>query len=160
MPRNHMLRTCNQRISAGWIKIDTLDARRQLACVFRVIENQGFRARCDLCGTLFLVPPDSYEGGVLTVDDLFGTHDAKRPAGHLVLHDAASPVRLAPVIRGVRLVATFQVQSLVRSGADRRLLLEMDEAIQRLATERGGGDPAVVSLTGVYHNLLRRWTEC
>jgi len=52
----------------------------------------------------------------------------------------------------------FWIQSMIRSDGDRRLLYDLDTAIQRLATE-APGTQAAVQFTGVYHNLLRRWAE-
>jgi PKHD-type hydroxylase len=90
------------------------------------------------------------------VDDTYGPHGAKLPAGHLVLYPATSLHRVTPVTRGVRLASFFWVQSLVRGDAERTLLFDMDMAIIRLRRQVGDDD-AVVALTGVYHNLLRRW---
>ena len=116
------------------------------------------RIRTDVSATLFLSEPDEYDGGDLVVEDLYGTHAVKLPAGHLVLYPASSLHRVTPVTRGARIAAFFWVQSLVRDPSDRRLLLELDLAIQGLR-RRSGESPELVSLSGVYHNLLRRWAD-
>ena len=90
------------------------------------------------------------------MDDAYGPHGAKLPAGHLVLYPATSLHRVAPVTRGARVASFFWIQSLVRSDAERTLLFDMDMAIIRLRQQVGDND-AVVALTGVYHNLLRHW---
>ena len=100
-----------------------------------------------------------YEGGELTVEDTYGVHEVKLPAGDLILYPASSLHRVAPVTRGERLASFFWVQSLVRDDARRALLFDMDLAIQTLAKEAGRDVPAIVSLTGAYHNLLRMWAE-
>jgi PKHD-type hydroxylase len=122
----------------------------------RQVRGSNQRLRTDISATLFLSQPDEYDGGELVVDDTYGPHSAKLPAGHLVLYPATSLHRVAPVTRGERLASFFWIQSLVRGDAERALLFDMDLAIIRLR-ERVGDDASVVALTGVYHNLLRRW---
>jgi PKHD-type hydroxylase len=116
------------------------------------------RMRTDLSATLFLSAPEEYEGGELLVEDTYGTHSVKLPAGHLVLYPATSLHRVNPITRGARIASFFWIQSMVRDDAQRTLLFDMDMAIMRLSQERPG-DPALVALTGVYHNLLRMWAE-
>jgi len=124
----------------------------------RQVRGTGQRLRTDISATLFLSSPDEYDGGELVVDDTYGPHSAKLPAGHLVLYPATSLHRVTPVTRGVRLASFFWVQSLVREDAERTLLFDMDLAIIKLRQQVGDSD-AVVALTGVYHNLLRRWAS-
>jgi PKHD-type hydroxylase len=114
--------------------------------------------RTDVSATLFLSAPEEYDGGELTVEDTYGLHRAKLPAGHMILYPASSLHEVAPVTRGVRIAAFFWVQSMVRDDARRALLFEMDTAIQRLNKDVPA-HPSVVQLTGVYHNLLRSWAE-
>lgn len=116
------------------------------------------KLRTDLSATLFLTDPAEYDGGELIVEDTFGTHSVKLPAGHLVVYPGTSLHRVAPVTRGARVSAFFWIQSMVRDDARRGLLLELDTAIQKL-TRSVPDDPALVQLTGVYHNLLRQWSE-
>jgi PKHD-type hydroxylase len=116
------------------------------------------RLRADISATLFLTPPQDYDGGELLVDDTYGSHRVKLPAGHLVLYPATSLHRVEPVTRGERISAVFWVQSLVRDDAQRTLLFDLDAAAMRLGAA-APGDPALVSLTGVYHNLLRMWAD-
>lgn len=116
------------------------------------------RVRSDLSATLFLSEPDSYEGGELVAE--FGTmrHPVKLPAGHLVLYPSHSLHQVTPVTAGARYAAFFWVQSLVREHTRRAILLELDDSIQALGA-RDPDDPEIVRLTGVYHNLLREWSE-
>jgi len=76
-----------------------------------------------------------------------------------VLYPASSLHRVTPVTRGARLASFFWIQSMVRDDGERRILFDLDLAIQALALERGQGDPEIVRLTGIYHNLLRRWAH-
>ncbi len=122
----------------------------------RQVRGTGQRLRTDISATLFLSAPEEYEGGELVVDDAYGPHSAKLPAGHMVLYPATSLHRVTPVTRGARVASFFWIQSLVRGDAERTLLFDMDMAIIRLRQQVGDND-AVVALTGVYHNLLRRW---
>ena len=114
--------------------------------------------RTDLSATLFLAEPDEYDGGDLVVEDTYGSHSVKLPAGHLVLYPGSSLHQVTPVTRGARVASFFWLQSLVRSDAQRRQLFELDVAIQSL-TARVPTAPELISLTGVYHNLLRAWSD-
>ncbi|MBB3347253.1 Fe2+-dependent dioxygenase [Sphingomonas sp. BK069] len=125
----------------------------------RMKRGTDFRLRSDLSATLFLEDPDGYDGGELVIEDQFGPQSVKLPAGHLVLYPASSLHRVTPVTRGERVASFFWLQSMVRDDGERRTLFELDRAIQAVATDRGHGDGAVVQLTGVYHNLLRRWAD-
>jgi PKHD-type hydroxylase len=124
----------------------------------RTHESSRTRIRTDLSATLFLAEPDEYDGGELVVDDTLGTHSVKLPAGHMVLYPATSLHRVAPVTRGTRVGSFFWIQSMVRDDAQRTLLFDLDLSIVRLTQQRGD-DPSLVSLVGVYHNLLRMWAE-
>jgi len=114
--------------------------------------------RSDVSCTLFLSEPDEYDGGELIVNDTYGEHEVKLPAGDLIVYPSSSLHRVTPVTRGTRVAAFFWVQSLIRDDSRRRLLFELDASIQRLT--QGGADAAsLLQLTGVYHNLLRQWAE-
>ena len=124
----------------------------------RIHPHTGRKLRTDVSATLFLADPDKYDGGVLQVQDGSVVREAKLPAGDLVIYPATSVHRVTPVTRGLRIACFFWVQSLVRDAADRSLLFDLDGAIQRLAST--GADPAArVALVGIYHNLLRKWTD-
>ena len=125
----------------------------------RMKRGSDFRLRSDLSATLFLADPDSYDGGELVIEEQFGTQAVKLPAGHMVLYPASSLHRVAPVTRGVRLASFFWIQSMVRDDGARRILFELDQGVQAVAAAQGHGAAATVQLTGVYHNLLRRWAE-
>jgi len=116
------------------------------------------RVRTDLSATLFLAGPEEYDGGELTVEDTYGVHKVKLPAGHLILYPSSSLHEVKPVTRGARIGAFFWVQSMVRDDAKRSMLFEMDTAIQRINRDMPN-HPSAVQLTGVYHNLLRTWAE-
>jgi PKHD-type hydroxylase len=117
------------------------------------------RFRTDISCTLFLSDPDEYDGGELIIEDVYGEHAVKLPAGDMILYPATSLHRVAPITRGSRWAAFFWTQSMVKSDAQRTLLHTLDGAVQRLTAKLGPTDPEVVSLTGVYHNLLRTWAE-
>jgi len=123
----------------------------------------GQRIRTDLSATLFLTEPADYDGGELIVEDSYGSHSVKLPAGDLVLYPATSLHRVDPVTRGARVSSFFWLQSMIRDDGQRTLLLDLDTAIQRIAAsesaQAAGVKESSVQLTGVYHNLLRQWTE-
>jgi PKHD-type hydroxylase len=119
----------------------------------------GGQLRSDLSCTLFLADPEEYEGGELVVSDTYGEHEVKLPAGDLILYPSSSLHEVRPVTRGARLAAFFWIQSLVRDDNRRRLLFDLDVAIQTLTANPSTDRHALLSLTGVYHNLLRQWSE-
>src|ERR1700733_2300604 len=126
----------------------------------RQVASSGQRIRTDLSATLFLTAPEEYDGGELVVEDAYGTHSVKLPAGHMVLYPATSLHRVEPVTRGSRVSSFFWIQSMVREDSQRALLFDLDTAIQRLALVKDTEVKASgVQLTGVYHNLLRQWAE-
>ena len=116
------------------------------------------RIRTDLSATLFFAHPDEYDGGELVVEDTFGTHTAKLPAGHMILYPATSLHHVRPVTRGTRVCSFFWIQSMIRHDAQRTMLFDLDRATQRL-TQDVPGHPSAVEFTGIYHNLLREWAE-
>jgi PKHD-type hydroxylase len=124
----------------------------------RIVPGTNHRLRTDLSCTLFFAGPEEYDGGELIVEDTYGSKSVRLPAGHMILYPSTSLHQVTPVTRGTRLCSFFWLQSMIRDDGQRRLLFEMDVAIQRLGAENAT-HPSVVSLTGVYHNLLRQWAE-
>jgi PKHD-type hydroxylase len=118
----------------------------------------AIRVRTDMSATLFLTDPADYDGGELVIEDTYGEHRVKLPAGDMVLYSATSRHHVTPVTRGSRWSSFFWIQSMVRDESARLMLFEMDKAIQGLRTQVGDRDE-VVSLTGLYHNLVRRWAD-
>lgn len=117
-----------------------------------------FAVRGDLSATIFLSPPEDYDGGELMVETTYGVQSVKLPAGDMILYPASSLHKVQPVTRGSRLACFFWVQSLVRDDAERTLLLDLDTAIQGLRRD-APDHPSVLPLVNVYHNLLRRWSD-
>lgn len=124
----------------------------------REVEGTGQRVRTDLSATLFLSAPEDYDGGELLVEDTYGMHRVKLPAGDMILYPATSLHRVQPVTRGARVASFLWLQSMIRDDGERTLLLDLDTAIQQL-NRIVPDNPAMVQLTSVYHNLLRRWAE-
>ena len=124
----------------------------------RELSSVPLRVRTDLSATLFLSRLEEYDGGELVIDDTYGAHAVKLPAGDMILYPASSLHRVTPVTRGVRLASIFWVQSMVRDDGERSLLFDLDMAIGQVS-EATPLNPGVVALTSCYHNLLRRWSE-
>ena len=124
----------------------------------RQVAGTGLRIRTDLSATLFLADPDEYDGGELLVEDTYGVHSVKLQAGHMVLYPSSSLHNVRAVTRGARIASFFWIQSMLRDDAERTLLFDLDTAIQRLTVDMPE-HPAALQLTGVYHNLLRRWAN-
>jgi len=133
----------------------------------RVMPGSAQRLRTDISCTLFLSAPEDYDGGELVVEDTYGEQRIKLPAGHMVVYPGTSVHRVNPVTRGKRIAAFFWVQSFIRSDSQRRILYDLDSAIQSLthkltdslASKNMPVNDELVQLTGVYHNLLRLWAQ-
>jgi PKHD-type hydroxylase len=125
----------------------------------RIQRGTDFRIRSDLSITVFLEDPANYDGGELVVEDHYGVQRVKLPAGHAVLYPSSSLHHVTPVTRGARVASFFWLQSMIRDDSARRILFDLDQSVQRLTGELGGTDRSVIELTGVYHNLLRRWAD-
>ena len=125
----------------------------------RPVAGSTQRVRTDLSATLFLTDAADYDGGELMVEDTFGSRSVKLAAGDMVLYPGTSVHRVMPVTRGARIAAFFWIQSMVRGNEQRALLYELDGVVQRL----GGGGAAhhdeALRLAGIYHNLLRFWSD-
>ena len=124
----------------------------------RQIPGTPLRVRTDISATLFLSAPEDYGGGELVIDDVYGAHAVKLPAGDMVVYPASSLHHVNSVTRGVRLAAFFWVQSMVRDDGNRTLLFDLDMAINKV-NQAIPNHGAVVELTNCYHNLLRRFAE-
>ena len=124
----------------------------------RQISGTPHRVRTDLSATLFLTNPDQYDGGELVIEDTYGTHSIKLAAGSMVLYPASSLHNVLPVTKGARISSFFWIQSMIRDDGQRSILFDMDTAIQQIRSEMPDHQ-SIIQLTGVYHNLLRRWAE-
>lgn len=125
----------------------------------RIDRQSGQKVRTDLSATLFFSEPDEYEGGELVVEDTYGAHSVKLPAGDMILYPSSSLHQVMPITRGQRVCSFFWLQSLIREDAQRSLLFDLDTSIQEVSQTLGVDHPTSVQLTGVYHNLLRRWAR-
>ncbi|UUY00525.1 Fe2+-dependent dioxygenase [Sphingomonas sp. J315] len=125
----------------------------------RIQRGTDFRIRSDLSMTVFLEDSAAYDGGELVIEDQYGVQRVKLPAGHAILYPSSSLHKVEPVTRGTRVASFFWLQSMVRDDGARRILFDLDQSVQRLTGQVGGTDRSVIELTGVYHNLLRRWAD-
>jgi PKHD-type hydroxylase len=124
----------------------------------RQVPGSGHRIRTDLSATLFFSGPEEYDGGELIVEDTYGTHSVKLPAGQMILYPSTSLHHVKPVTGGARVCSFFWIQSMIRDDGERTMLFDLDLAIQRIGRDMPE-HPSAVQLTGVYHNLLRRWAD-
>ena len=124
----------------------------------RAVPGSSHFIRTDLSSTLFLTDPADYDGGELVVQDTYGAHSVKLPAGDLVLYTSGSLHRVNPVTRGARVSSFFWTQSMVPDERHREVLFKLDQNIQQIRAKIGETEETV-SLTGHYHNLLRMWSE-
>ena len=124
----------------------------------RQVPNTPHRVRTDLSATLFLSDPLDYDGGELVVEDNYGSHKVKLPAGHVILYPASSLHYVTPVTRGARVASFFWIQSMIREDSSRTLLFDLDNSIRLLNRDFPSHESAT-QLTGIYHNLLRKWAD-
>ncbi len=125
----------------------------------RNIRGTQQRLRTDLSCTVFLSEPEEYEGGDLVVEDTYGYHEVKLPAGDLILYPSTSVHEVTAVTQGCRIASFFWVQSIIRDDANRHMLFNLDQTIQNLRIQLGDTHAEVVKLTSMYHNLIRKWAE-
>lgn len=118
----------------------------------------GMSIRTDVSSTLFISGPEDYDGGELVVEDTYGSHTVKLPAGDMIVYPATSLHHVTPITRGSRIASFFWTQSMIRDESKRSLLFDMDMAIIKLNRDHPG-HASIVDLTAVYHNLLRQWAE-
>jgi PKHD-type hydroxylase len=114
--------------------------------------------RTDVSTTLFFTGPEEYEGGDLVVEDTYGAHIARLPAGDAIVYPSTSLHRVEPVTAGARVCSFLWTQSMIRDDWKRNLMFDLDCRIQRLRAQLGETED-VVGLTSHYHNLLRMWAE-
>jgi PKHD-type hydroxylase len=125
----------------------------------RAIPGANMRLRADVSSTLFLTDPDDYDGGELVIEDTYGSHSVKLPAGDMIVYPATSLHRVEPITRGSRWSSFFWTQSMVKDDGLRSLLYDLDLSIIQVRQELSDENRAVIGLTSCYHNLLRRWSE-
>lgn len=125
----------------------------------RLIRGTAQQMRTDLSCTLFLSEPEEYDGGDLVIEDTYGYHEVKLPAGDIVLYPATSLHEVSSIISGTRFASFFWVQSMIRDDAERHMLFNLDQSIQSLRMQLGDQHEEVVKLTNLYHNLMRKWAE-
>lgn len=125
----------------------------------RRIRGSNDRLRTDLSCTVFLSEPEEYEGGELVVEDTYGYHEVKLPAGDMILYPSTSVHEVTAITSGCRIASFFWVQSMIRDDADRFMLFNLDQSIQKLRLELGDQHAEVIKLTSMYHNLMRKWAE-
>jgi len=125
----------------------------------RRIRGTNDRLRTDLSCTLFLSEPEEYEGGDLVVEDTYGYHEVKLPAGDMILYPSTSLHEVTAITAGCRIASFFWVQSMVRDDAERHMLFNLDQTVQNLRVQLGDNHSEVIKLTNIYHNLMRKWAE-
>ena len=117
------------------------------------------RIRTDVSATLFISAPEDYDGGELVVEDTYGSHAVKLPAGDLIIYPGTSLHNVTPITRGSRIASFFWTQSLIRDVSQARAAVRsrhVDHPAHAATT------PIIrrwSTLTAVYHNLLRQWAE-
>ena len=124
-----------------------------------VLQTRHGPIRSDISMTIFITPPEQYDGGELTIEDIgLGHHRVKLPAGSAFAYPSTTLHRVAPVTRGTRLVCVLWIQSQIRDPSHRRILADLDAAAGRLRA-RDPNSQELKLVIASYHNLLRLWAE-
>lgn len=124
----------------------------------RTMPGSSTKVRTDLTATIFLSDPETYEGGDFVIKNSHTDQYLKLPAGHMLLYSSGSRQEIRPLTRGASYRCTLSIQSMIRDNGQRKILFDMDTALQSLS-EKMPDDPSIIKLTGVYHNLLRYWAQ-
>ena len=122
------------------------------------VMGQGDLYRTDVSTTVFLSEPDEYEGGELIIKDSYGERAIKLGAGSAVVYPSHSRHYVAPVTKGVRLVAVTWAQSTIRDPAQREMLYELNQAREMLFKELPESE-ATRKVSATFNNLVRRWVD-
>lgn len=125
----------------------------------RFVPGTATRIRSDLSATLFLSEPEAYQGGELDIQAQFGSQKIKLSAGDMILYPSSSVHQVTPVTEGNRVSVVLWLQSMIRNHQQRDMLFELDQSIQSLTTQHGHQDDNVMTLTGLYQNLIREWAD-
>jgi PKHD-type hydroxylase len=112
--------------------------------------------RTDLSFTLFLSPPEAYEGGELVIEGLDAETDVKLPAGSLVLYPTNALHRVNEITKGQRLVIVGWIRSYIRSPEHRETLFELDQIISAMNTPDRALSDKIFKLR---NTLTRMWAE-
>ncbi|NOZ11925.1 MAG: Fe2+-dependent dioxygenase [Gammaproteobacteria bacterium] len=114
--------------------------------------------RTDVSVTVFLNDPGDYDGGELTIDSSLGEQKIKLPAGYAFAYPSSTLHRVAPVTRGVRLVAVTWAHSYIRDPAQREILFDLRRVCLGLTALHADSDEAGLA-NKTHTNLLRMWAE-
>ena len=114
--------------------------------------------RTDVCFTLFLAEPETYEGGALVVETAAGEQEFKLVAGSMIVYPSNALHRVAPVQKGERLAAVGWARSFIRSAEQREILFDLENA-RRDIFDSHGKTPAFDQLSKCSANLLRMWAD-
>jgi PKHD-type hydroxylase len=123
-----------------------------------IMGNGSGALRTDISVTVFLVNPDTYEGGELEVQTPTGSMAAKFKAGDAALYPSTTLHRVRPVTSGERVVAVSWIQSLVRNAEQREILYDLDRT-RRIVFEARGKTEVFDTLSKTHSNLQRMWAE-
>jgi PKHD-type hydroxylase len=114
--------------------------------------------RSDMSMTVFLNPPESYDGGELSLETDYGLHQVKLPAGDAVVYDTENYHWVAEVTRGERLGLVTWFQSLVTDPVQRRTLFDLRQVFNDIAPKQPDAE-STRQLQKVLNNLTRLWAE-
>lgn len=115
--------------------------------------------RTDLSFTLFISPPESYDGGALVIDETAGDREVKFAAGSLFVYPSTSLHRVEQVTRGTRTAVVGWIRSHLRHAHEREILFDLDQAIHAWRSQHGDTGQPLSLLLKTRSNLLRLWAE-
>ena len=123
------------------------------------IMGQGTKFRTDVSMTIFLNPPEEYDGGELVIRTPFGEQRVKLPAGHAVVYPSASVHRVAEEM--IRAVDALLADGAAPAVAERFAVLcprniTRQPAVTRMAWTTGGLSPQVSTTIWKVNGALAR----
>lgn len=117
------------------------------------------RLRTDLSFTLFLTPPEEYDGGELVIHAAGMTQELKGEAGNLVLYPSGSIHEVRPVTRGTRIVCVGWIESLVADQGQREMLFDLENLRTALRQRLPAQSAELLTLDKTIANLMRMWAR-
>ena len=114
--------------------------------------------RTDLSVTIFLSPPDSYDGGELAMETPLGEQEIKLLSGDAVVYATILRHRVKPVTRGVRIAAVTWMQSFIRDPLQREIIYDIDIA-RRAVMAKDPKSEEYKRLLTASSNLFKMWAD-
>jgi len=141
-----------------------LISKTETGCGYGVHVDNAFmphtdgKMRTDLSFTLFLSPPEDYDGGALQIEHAGQSLTLKPAAGDLVLYPSTSLHCVTEVTNGTRLACVGWIESRVKRSEDREILFDVANLKSELAKQYASQSPEMLMTAKILSNLTRRFS--